>query len=258
MVPGGDLSVNQNGDGYADGILQNTFRLQKPLDFGYWLFSGTSMAAPHVSGVAALLIAHGLVTPDDVRYAMESTAEDKGTAGWDTQYGWGIVDAYAVLNAPLSETRPYTLSDDQLMAFDTTYVVPPPTAALISKQDVTGFGVEYEFMLGGFGEVNVGLGSVSGKDLTGYSDYVLTVTNTSVDDFFATKLYIKTGLNTYETYWVNLGPEQAVDLALDLRGASDLNDVRELGFRLRVYIGTGFGLANAMRVKAQRTLPEWQ
>ena len=57
------------------------------------------MAAPHVSGVAALLIANAVATtPDEVREALQSTAEDKGAAGWDPGYGWGIVDAYAALN----------------------------------------------------------------------------------------------------------------------------------------------------------------
>ncbi|KAF5419703.1 MAG: serine protease, partial [Candidatus Methanocomedens sp.] len=58
----------------------------------------TSMATPHVSGVAALLISAGVAsTPDEVREALQSTAEDKGLDGWDSEYGWGIVDAYAAL-----------------------------------------------------------------------------------------------------------------------------------------------------------------
>lgn len=99
-APGGDVTVDQNGDGYADGVLQNTFNpnTKNTGDFGYWFFQGTSMAAPHVSGVAALLIADGVAGPDQVREALQSTAEDKGAPGWDSYYGWGIVDAYAALN----------------------------------------------------------------------------------------------------------------------------------------------------------------
>jgi len=97
-APGGDLNVDQNGDDYGDGVLQQTFG-SNPTDWGYWFYHGTSMAAPHAAGVAALLIADGVATtPDEVREALQSTAEDKGAPGWDSEYGWGIVDAFAALN----------------------------------------------------------------------------------------------------------------------------------------------------------------
>jgi len=100
VAPGGDLNVDQNGDGYSDGILQQTYQKNDTdeIFWGYCFMEGTSMAAAHVSGVAALLIASGIAnTPDGVREALEFTAEDKGTAGWDVEYGWGIVDAFAAL-----------------------------------------------------------------------------------------------------------------------------------------------------------------
>lgn len=105
-APGGDTSVDQNSDGYGDGVLQQTFNpnSKNPADFGYWFFQGTSMATPHVVGVAALLIAKGITGPDNVRAALQSTAEDKGTPGWDPQYGWGIVNALAALQ--YSSTTP--------------------------------------------------------------------------------------------------------------------------------------------------------
>jgi len=49
VAPGGDLSVDQNDDGYVDGILQQTF-VGEPGEFAYWFFQGTSMATPHVGG----------------------------------------------------------------------------------------------------------------------------------------------------------------------------------------------------------------
>jgi serine protease len=105
VAPGGDLSVDQNGDGYGDGVLQQTFG-DTPTVFGYWFYQGTSMASPHVAGVAALLIANGITGPDQVRDALESTAKDKGSAGWDEEYGWGIVDAYAALNYATVSNHP--------------------------------------------------------------------------------------------------------------------------------------------------------
>jgi serine protease len=96
-APGGDLDLDQNGDGYGDGVLQQTFGVS-PKDWGYWFYAGTSMASAHVSGVAALLISQGITNPDCVRKSLEATAKDLGAPGWDEEYGWGIVDAYAALN----------------------------------------------------------------------------------------------------------------------------------------------------------------
>jgi serine protease len=101
VAPGGDLNVDQNSDGYPDGVLQNTFNpnTKNTKDFGYWFFQGTSMAAPHVSGVAALLIANGnATTPAQIRAVLQETAEDLGTAGPDDSYGYGLVDAQAALS----------------------------------------------------------------------------------------------------------------------------------------------------------------
>ncbi|MFA4819861.1 MAG: S8 family serine peptidase, partial [Candidatus Aenigmatarchaeota archaeon] len=53
--------------------------------------SGTSMAAPHVSGAAALLTQF-LLTPQEVKALLINTATDKGSIGWDKEYGWGYVD----------------------------------------------------------------------------------------------------------------------------------------------------------------------
>lgn len=99
VAPGGNTGVDQNGDGYADGVLQNTFG-NTPVDWAYWFYQGTSMATPHASGLAALILAlNPALTPDEVRNILQSTAEDKSTAGWDSTYGWGIIDAQAALES---------------------------------------------------------------------------------------------------------------------------------------------------------------
>ena len=65
---------------------------------GYNSISGTSMATPHVSGVAALIWSHyPSCSNQKVRDAMNQSAEDKGSPGRDTSYGYGIVKAKAAL-----------------------------------------------------------------------------------------------------------------------------------------------------------------
>ena len=61
---------------------------------GYEEKSGTSMAAPHVAGVAALVWSNcSAFTNADVREHLNYTADDLGEQGWDQYYGWGLVDA---------------------------------------------------------------------------------------------------------------------------------------------------------------------
>ena len=62
--------------------------------------SGTSMATPHVTGVAALILGKDpKLTPDQVETILERTATDLGVPNYDTTFGWGLVNAQAALAA---------------------------------------------------------------------------------------------------------------------------------------------------------------
>jgi subtilisin family serine protease len=65
----------------------------------YAYYSGTSMACPHVTGVAALVFAADgyNITPAEVSDILFDSAQDLGVSGWDDTFGYGLVDADAAL-----------------------------------------------------------------------------------------------------------------------------------------------------------------
>jgi len=67
-------------------------------------YEGTSMASPHVAAIAALVIASRKLgdrpDPDVVRAHLQATARDLGRPGFDSRYGWGLVDAARALRCP--------------------------------------------------------------------------------------------------------------------------------------------------------------
>jgi thermitase len=74
---------------------------------GYGTYSGTSLAAPHVSGLAGLLFSHEpSLSHADARARIESTAEDLGPAGTDAFYGTGRINAYRAVTNDTTPTSP--------------------------------------------------------------------------------------------------------------------------------------------------------
>jgi subtilisin family serine protease len=56
-------------------------------------YIGTSMATPHVSGVAAMLMQQGITDPKAIEAALEQFADDLGSPGRDNTFGFGLVNA---------------------------------------------------------------------------------------------------------------------------------------------------------------------
>ncbi len=55
------------------------------------------MAAPHVSGLAALMIQQGITKPAAIEAAMKKYATDLGAPGRDDEYGYGLINPRASL-----------------------------------------------------------------------------------------------------------------------------------------------------------------
>jgi len=60
-------------------------------------YQGTSMAAPHGAGAAALLYSQGITNPAAIESALEQFATDLGAKGRDNEYGYGLINARASL-----------------------------------------------------------------------------------------------------------------------------------------------------------------
>jgi len=220
VAPGGNLHLDQNGDGYRDGILQETdIKLRVSCSdtwgiggWGYYFLMGTSMACPHVSGVAALLYSMGITDPDEIRERICSTAIDLGQEGRDDFYGYGLVNAYRAVQAPLKPRDPYPNDDEEDVDLDvnlSVYVEDPNDDTLNISFYCAGFkdltnrerNENFPFLIGRLNNVTSGSrASVRWSNLSENSAYIWFVI---VDDG---KTEIKSDIFSFRTKKVNDPP----------------------------------------------------
>lgn len=152
VAPGGDMAVDQNNDGYGDGILQEV------TPGSYEFYEGTSMATPHIAGAVALLMAAG-AEPVDVFGLLTGTATDVGAPGFDTRSGYGLVQPIKALQAlesghvteaepgPPPDTTPPAISDVWAQQSGTTLAIgwttDEPASSHIEFQDAGAFGDDH-------------------------------------------------------------------------------------------------------------------
>ncbi len=121
-APGGNTRVDQNGDGMPDGVLQNTIKLGDPTGNDYFGYMGTSMASPHVAGVAALVVGEGVTDPAMVEKILQDTSRRPNGQTYNRdKYGAGIVDAPAAILAARSQTGGYQFGLGILLAAATAF-----------------------------------------------------------------------------------------------------------------------------------------
>ncbi|MCF8463762.1 MAG: S8 family serine peptidase [Flavobacteriales bacterium] len=150
--------------------------------------SGTSMAAPHVSGAVLLLKeAFPYLSGEDLLWALYLTAVDLGDVGEDNVYGRGIIDVYAAFQY-LSQTN--TPVDPNSVAWDLAVVVLPnpaiqgftcsnaiePTAVITNLGTNTITAVDFAYDINGQGTQNH---SWTGTLLPGNSTTVVLPTITT-------------------------------------------------------------------------------
>ncbi len=105
-----------NWGSYVDVVAPGVSIISTIPDDRYGVLSGTSMAAPHVSGLAALIRSRNpRLSPEEVRRLIESTAEDQigppqqDVPGWDPYYGYGRIHVERALNATATASGPLSV-----------------------------------------------------------------------------------------------------------------------------------------------------
>lgn len=100
---GKKISVAAPGTAILSTLPTYSVSSKKPLNYGK--LSGTSMASPHVAGLAGLILSQKPnLKPAEVTKIIESTSKDLGDSGWDKIFGNGRIDALSALKS-ISQTR---------------------------------------------------------------------------------------------------------------------------------------------------------
>ena len=151
-APGGDMRFDHDGDGFADGVLSTGGDDSGgAIEFIYPFQQGTSMASPHVAGVAALMEAvaqndGGNLTPDqfDALLAGGLITEDVGVAGRDDEFGHGLIDAAKAVSEVGNNvsTEPLLSVSPQALNFSTSLTSATLTVANVGGGELVVNSVE--------------------------------------------------------------------------------------------------------------------
>ncbi|MFM7204547.1 MAG: S8 family serine peptidase, partial [Myxococcota bacterium] len=122
MAPGGDLTRDANLDGFPDGILAQTIKLNNPSQLSYVFYAGTSQSTAHASAAAAWLLASG-VAPRNVLAYMTASAKSMASTMYNPLVGAGLIQVedsltYAQTHTSLKQPEYYINAVPKLTVYD--------------------------------------------------------------------------------------------------------------------------------------------
>ena len=189
VAPGGDMSLDLNGDGYPDGILQETIGSS---GWQHYFYQGTSMASPHVAAAAAILIAQDeTLDRYQVLNKLTETALDVGVSGRDNVFGYGLIQIHDALilappvinqapNAAFNYSCNYLICDFTSTSIDPEEGTVSSTSwALSDGATLTGINPQHEFA--NAGTYDVALTVTDSEGLDNSTSQSITVTSPPVN-----------------------------------------------------------------------------
>ena len=183
----------------------------------YVLVDGTSFASPYAAGVAALIISlHPGITPDQVEEMMTSTCTDMGSVGYDTGYGYGMLNAFAAVTAPVPgppptvSIIPVTNGQDMVFAHSGKYLYVSTSDGLVQVYNTSTHVLQSPYNLGG---------SLRGLDIASDDTFLLVAqNNVGATQGTFHRIDLRTGAITNLNYHLELGEAGGWDVAIGSNG----------------------------------------